>query len=92
MPHDKLRIYQKTLGLIAAIFFAYCTISIGDEAIASTYTGVGLLLKLEVLVTIAATIFGLWLLFSKKEVKLATIIGYAIIFLAGLIIFFSAAT
>lgn len=88
MSHDKLRIYQKTLGIISALFFAYFTFSVGDDAIASTYTGVGLQLKALMLIVTAAAIFGAWLFFSKKEAKPTILIGYALIFIIGLFVFF----
>lgn len=82
-------LYQRILGGISAIFFAFFAFSIGDDALQTSFSGVGLLLKFQLLIIVALALFGLWLLLSKKQQPPVVLVIDAIVFIPALIFFFA---
>lgn len=88
MNSKNITLYQKILGTVSAIFFAFFTYSIGDDALQTTFSGVGLLLKVQMLLMIVASLFGLWLLISKKQQSTVILVMHSLIFAVAVFVFF----
>jgi hypothetical protein len=76
MGHDQSASRQKIIGLTFFALFAFFAFSIGDEAVGASFEPIGVFLKLELLLAVIGSAFGLWLLLLKKYVGKAVLVAY----------------
>ncbi len=91
MNATNVDLFQKILGACSALFFAYFAFSIGDDALQTSFSGVGLFLKFELLVIVIFALLGLWLLVSKRRQSLIILAVDTVVCIAAFIFFIAQA-